>query len=151
VRAVIQRVSNAKVSINGIEKSIIDHGLLLFLGIETEDTKEDSKWLVNKIINLRIFNDSNGVMNISLLDSKGELLVVSQFTLIASSKKGNRPSYVRAAKHDIAIPLYESFIKLCEEKLSKKVIKRGVFGANMKVELSNEGPVTLIIDSKRKE
>jgi len=151
VRAVIQRVSNAKVSINGIEESIIDHGLLLFLGIETEDTKEDSKWLVNKIINLRIFNDSNGVMNISLLDSKGELLVVSQFTLIASSKKGNRPSYVRAAKHDIAIPLYESFIKLCEEKLSKKVIKRGVFGANMKVELSNEGPVTLIIDSKRKE
>ena len=151
MRAVIQRVSNAKVSINGIEKSIIDHGLLLFLGIETEDTKEDSKWLVNKIINLRIFNDSNGVMNISLLDSKGELLVVSQFTLIASSKKGNRPSYVRAAKHDIAIPLYESFIKLCEEKLSKKVIKRGVFGANMKVELSNEGPVTLIIDSKRKE
>jgi len=151
VRAVIQRVSNAKVSINGIEESVIDHGLLLFLGIETEDTKEDSKWLVNKIINLRIFNDSNGVMNISLLDSKGELLVVSQFTLIASSKKGNRPSYVRAAKHDIAIPLYESFIKLCEEKLSKKVIKRGVFGANMKVELSNEGPVTLIIDSKRKE
>lgn len=151
MRAVIQRVSNAKVSINGIEESIIDHGLLLFLGIETEDTKEDSKWLVNKIINLRIFNDSNGVMNISLLDSKGELLVVSQFTLIASSKKGNRPSYVRAAKHDIAIPLYESFIKLCEEKLSKKVIKRGVFGANMKVELSNEGPVTLIIDSKRKE
>ena len=151
MRAVIQRVSNAKVSINGIEESVIDHGLLLFLGIETEDTKEDSKWLVNKIINLRIFNDSNGVMNISLLDSKGELLVVSQFTLIASSKKGNRPSYVRAAKHDIAIPLYESFIKLCEEKLSKKVIKRGVFGANMKVELSNEGPVTLIIDSKRKE
>ncbi len=151
MRAVIQRVSNAKVSINGIEESIINHGLLLFLGIETEDTKEDLKWLVNKIINLRIFNDSNGVMNISLLDSKGELLVVSQFTLIASSKKGNRPSYVRAAKHDIAIPLYESFIKLCEEKLSKKVIKRGVFGANMKVELSNEGPVTLIIDSKRKE
>ena len=150
MRAVIQRVSNAKVSINGIEESIINHGLLLFLGIETEDTKEDLKWLVNKIINLRIFNDSNGVMNISLLDSKGELLVVSQFTLIASSRKGNRPSYVKAAKHDIAIPLYESFIKLCEEKLSKNV-KRGVFGANMKVELSNEGPVTLIIDSKRKE
>ena len=150
MRAVIQRVSNAKVSINGIEESIINHGLLLFLGIETEDTKEDLKWLVNKIINLRIFNDSNGVMNISLLDSKGELLVVSQFTLIASSRKGNRPSYVRAAKHDIAIPLYESFIKLCEEKLSKNV-KRGVFGANMKVDLSNEGPVTLIIDSKRKE
>ena len=150
MRAVIQRVSNAKVSINGIEESIINHGLLLFLGIETEDTKEDLKWLVNKIINLRIFNDSNGVMNISLLDSKGELLVVSQFTLIASSRKGNRPSYVRAANHDIAIPLYESFIKLCEEKLSKKV-KRGVFGANMKVDLSNEGPVTLIIDSKRKE
>ena len=150
MRAVIQRVSNAKVSINGIEESIINHGLLLFLGIETEDTKEDLKWLVNKIINLRIFNDSNGVMNISLLDSKGELLVVSQFTLIASSRKGNRPSYFKAAKHDIAIPLYESFIELCEEKLSKNV-KRGVFGANMKVELSNEGPVTLIIDSKRKE
>ena len=150
MRAVIQRVSNAKVSINGIEESIINHGLLLFLGIETEDTKEDLKWLVNKIINLRIFNDSNGVMNISLLDSKGELLVVSQFTLIASSRKGNRPSYVRAAKHDIAIPLYESFIKLCEEKLLKKV-KRGVFGADMKVELSNDGPVTLIIDSKIKE
>ncbi len=150
MRAVIQRVSNAKVSINGIEESIINHGLLLFLGIETEDTKEDLKWLVNKIINLRIFNDSNGIMNISLIDSKGELLVVSQFTLIASSRKGNRPSYVKAAKHDIAIPLYESFIKLCEEKLSKNV-KRGVFGANMKVDLSNEGPVTLIIDSKRKE
>tara|TARA_B100002051_G_C16678673_1_gene608518 strand:- start:608 stop:1060 length:453 start_codon:yes stop_codon:yes gene_type:complete len=150
VRAVIQRVSNAKVSINGIEESIIDRGLLLFLGIEVDDTKEDLKWLVNKIINLRIFNDSNGVMNISLLDSKGELLVVSQFTLIASSRKGNRPSYVRAAKHDIAIPLYESFIKLCEEKLLKKV-KRGVFGADMKVELSNDGPVTLIIDSKIKE
>ncbi|MBR98488.1 MAG: D-tyrosyl-tRNA(Tyr) deacylase [Flavobacteriaceae bacterium] len=150
MRAVIQRVSNAKVSINGIEESIIDRGLLLFLGIEVDDTKEDLKWLVNKIINLRIFNDSNGVMNISLLDSKGELLVVSQFTLIASSRKGNRPSYVRAAKHDIAIPLYESFIKLCEEKLLKKV-KRGVFGADMKVELSNDGPVTLIIDSKIKE
>ncbi len=150
MRAVIQRVSNAKVSINGIVESFIDRGLLLFLGIEVDDTKEDLKWLVNKIINLRIFNDSNGVMNISLLDFKGELLVVSQFTLIASSKKGNRPSYVRAAKHDIAIPLYESFIKLCEEKLRKKV-KRGVFGADMKVELSNDGPVTLIIDSKIKE
>ena len=150
MRAVIQRVSNAKVSINGIEASIINHGLLLFLGIEKEDTKEDLKWLVNKIINLRIFNDLNGVMNVSLLDSKGELLVISQFTLIASSKKGNRPSYVRAAKHDLAIPLYESFIKLCEEKLPGKV-KSGVFGADMKIELSNEGPVTLILDSKRKE
>ena len=150
MRAVIQRVSNGKVSINGIEASIINHGLLLFLGIEKEDTKEDLKWLVNKIINLRIFNDLNGVMNVSLLDSKGELLIISQFTLIASSKKGNRPSYVRAAKHDLAIPLYESFIKLCEEKLPGKV-KSGVFGADMKVELSNEGPVTLILDSKRKE
>ena len=150
MRALIQRVSNAKVSINGSEASIINHGLLLFLGIEKEDTKEDLKWLVNKIINLRIFNDLNGVMNVSLLDSKGELLVISQFTLIASSKKGNRPSYVRAAKHDLAIPLYESFIKLCEEKLPGKV-KSGVFGADMKVELSNEGPVTLILDSKRKE
>ena len=150
MRAVIQRVSNGKVSINGIEASIINHGLLLFLGIEKEDTKEDLKWLVNKIINLRIFNDLNGVMNVSLLDSKGDLLVISQFTLIASSKKGNRPSYVRAAKHDLAIPLYESFIKLCEEKLPGKV-KSGVFGADMKVELSNEGPVTLILDSKRKE
>ena len=150
MRAVIQRVSNAEVSINGIEASIINHGLLLLLGIEKEDTKEDLKWLVNKIINLRIFNDLNGVMNVSLVDSKGELLVISQFTLIASSKKGNRPSYVRAAKHDLAIPLYESFIKLCEEKLPGKV-KSGVFGADMKVELSNEGPVTLILDSKRKE
>ena len=150
MRAVIQRVSNANVSINGIEASIINHGLLLFLGIEKEDTKEDLKWLVNKIINLRIFNDLNGVMNVSLLDSKGDLLVISQFTLIASSKKGNRPSYVRAAKHDLAIPLYESFIKLCEEKLPGKV-KSGVFAADMKVELSNEGPVTLILDSKRKE
>ena len=150
MRALIQRVSNAKVSINGSEASIINHGLLLFLGIEKEDTKEDLKWLVNKIINLRIFNDLNGVMNVSLVDSKGELLVISQFTLIASSKKGNRPSYVRAAKHDLAIPLYESFIKLCEEKLPGKV-KSGVFGADMKVELSNEGPVTLILDSKRKE
>ena len=150
MKAVIQRVSNAEVSINGIEASIINHGLLLLLGIEKEDTKEDLKWLVNKIINLRIFNDLNGVMNVSLVDSEGELLVISQFTLIASSKKGNRPSYVRAAKHDLAIPLYESFIKLCEEKLPGKV-KSGVFGADMKVELSNEGPVTLILDSKRKE
>ena len=150
MRAVIQRVSNAKVSINGIEESIIDRGLLLFLGIEVDDTKEDLKWLVNKIINLRIFNDSNGVMNISLLDSKGELLVVSQFTLMAATKKGNRPSYIRAASHQIAIPLYEKFLLLAEESLGNRVA-RGVFGADMKISLINDGPVTIFIDSKNKE
>ena len=150
MRAVIQRVSKAKVSVNGINKAVIRNGLLLFLGVELDDTEDDLQWLVNKVINLRIFNDSKGVMNVSLLDSGGELLVVSQFTLISSSRKGNRPSYVRAAKHDLAIPLYEKFVRLSQERLGNKVNK-GIFGADMKVKLSNEGPVTLIIDSKRKE
>ncbi|MEE3035033.1 MAG: D-aminoacyl-tRNA deacylase [Bacteroidota bacterium] len=150
MKAVIQRVSNAKVSVKGIKESIIENGLLLLLGIDKNDTEEDLKWLVNKIINIRIFDDFKGVMNVSLLDSGGELLVVSQFTLIGSSRKGNRPSYVRAAKHDLAIPLYERFIKLSQEKLGREV-KSGIFGANMKVELCNDGPVTLIIDSKQKE
>ena len=125
-------------------------GLLVFLGIENEDDSSDLKWLVNKLLNLRIFNDENQMMNRSLLDIMGELMVISQFTLMAATKKGNRPSYIRAARHEIAIPLYEQFLILAEERLGKKVAK-GVFGADMKVSLINDGPVTIIIDSKNRE
>ena len=128
----------------------ISKGLLVLLGIENEDHLSDVEWLVNKLINLRIFNDENDVMNRALLEVEGELLVISQFTLMASTKKGNRPSYVRAATHDIAIPLYEQFVELASEKLGKKVAK-GIFGADMKVSLVNDGPVTVIIDSKNRE
>jgi len=125
-------------------------GLLVFLGIENEDDSSDLEWLVNKLLNLRIFNDENQVMNRSLLDIMGELMVISQFTLMAATKKGNRPSYIRAARHEIAIPLYEQFLVLAEERLGKKVAK-GVFGADMKVSLINDGPVTIIIDSKNRK
>ena len=150
MRATIQRVSSASVSVDGKVISEISNGLLIFLGIEDADTGDDMKWLTNKIVNLRIFNDAEGVMNLSLLQEEGEALVISQFTLHASTKKGNRPSYIKAAKPDIAIPLYEGFVAQLEKDLGKKV-GTGVFGADMKVALLNDGPVTIQIDTKNKE
>ena len=150
MRIVIQRVHEAKVKVEEEVVGSMGQGLLVFLGIENEDDSSDLEWLVNKLLNLRIFNDENQVMNRSLLDIMGELMVISQFTLMAATKKGNRPSYIRAARHEIAIPLYEQFLILAEERLGKKVAK-GVFGANMKVSLINDGPVTIIIDSKNRE
>ena len=150
MRAVIQRVSKAGVMIDGKIHSKIGEGLLVLLGIEDADTDEDIEWLSGKIVNLRIFNDDNGVMNISVIDKKGELLLVSQFTLHASTKKGNRPSYIKASKPEIAIPLYEKLIRrLCGDL--GQAIKTGVFGADMKVELCNDGPVTIVMDTKNKE
>ena len=150
MRAVIQRVSQAEVHVDGQEISSISNGLLIFLGIEPSDNQEDIDWLVKKIVNLRIFNDDSGVMNLSLIDQAGEALIISQFTLHASTKKGNRPSYIRAAKPEIAIPLYEDFIVEIEKQLGKAVGK-GIFGADMKVSLLNDGPVTIVVDSKNKE
>ena len=150
MRLVIQRVSAASLKIEDKLVDSIGNGLLVLLGIECDDDKTDVIWLVNKLLNLRIFNDNGGVMNCSLLDEAGELLVISQFTLMASTKKGNRPSYIRAAKHEIAIPLYEYFLKTAEKGLGKRVSK-GVFGADMKITLVNEGPVTIVIDSKNRE
>ena len=147
--AVVQRVSSASVTIENKIKSSIEGGLMVLLGIEDADSQEDIDWLASKIVNLRIFNDDQGVMNVSVMDSKGELLVVSQFTLHASTKKGNRPSYIKAAKPDVAIPLYESFVKAVQTLMGKEV-KTGVFGADMKVSLVNDGPVTIIIDTKNK-
>lgn len=147
--AVIQRVSKANVKIDSKIHSEINKGLLILLGITHDDTSEDGKWLSQKIVNLRIFNDENGVMNLSCLDVDGEILIVSQFTLHAKTKKGNRPSYIEAAKHETAIPLYEEFIKNTELEL-KKPVKSGIFGADMKIELINDGPVTIIIDTKNK-
>ncbi len=146
---VIQRVLQASVKIDGSVKSEIENGLLVFVGIEDADTNEDIEWLTAKIINLRIFNDENGVMNVSVKDSGGAILAVSQFTLHASTKKGNRPSYIKAARPEIAIPLYEKFIKALDESLGK-AIQTGEFGADMKVSLVNDGPVTIIIDTKNK-
>ena len=150
MRVVIQRVLRAHVLINQTEKREIGEGLVVLLGIETADEPTDVLWLVNKVVNLRIFNDAHGVMNQSLLDRNGCLLVVSQFTLMATTKKGNRPSYIRAAKHEHAIPLYEFFLKTAQEKLGKKIVS-GTFGADMEVALVNDGPVTIQIDSKNKE
>lgn len=150
MKAVIQRVSRASVVVEEHLISKIDKGLLILIGIEDQDTFTDIKWLSNKITNLRIFNDENGVMNTSLKDIDGEALVVSQFTLYASTKKGNRPSYIKASKPEIAIPLYESFVLQLEHVLGKKVGK-GIFGAAMKVDLLNDGPVTIVIDTKNKE
>jgi D-tyrosyl-tRNA(Tyr) deacylase len=150
MKVVIQRVAKASVTIENSEVASITNGLLIFLGIINEDTQEDINWLSNKIVNLRIFSDENGVMNKSLLDVNGDAIIVSQFTLHASTKKGNRPSYIKAAKPDVAIPLYESFVKQIEKDLGKS-IQTGHFGADMKVELLNDGPVTIIIDSKNKE
>ncbi len=150
MRVVIQRVSEASVSIDNEINGKIGNGLLILVGIEDDDSKEDISWLVNKILKMRIFNDEAGIMNCSLQDINAEVLVISQFTLHASTKKGNRPSYIKAAKPDIAIPLYENFILEIEDQLDKKV-ERGIFGADMKVALTNDGPVTIIIDSKSKE
>ncbi len=150
MRVVIQRVSHASVAIEGTLKSKISQGLLIFLGIEEADNQEDIEWLCKKIIALRIFNDEDDKMNLSLQDINGEILVVSQFTLHASTKKGNRPSYIRAARPEKAIPLYEAFIAEMEKLLGKKV-ESGVFGAMMEVALVNDGPVTISMDSKSKE
>jgi D-tyrosyl-tRNA(Tyr) deacylase len=150
MRAVIQRVSSASVTINGNIYSTIESGLLVLLGIEDADSDEDIEWLSGKIVNLRIFDDEAGVMNVSLKDKGGELLLVSQFTLHASTKKGNRPSYIKASKPEIAIPIYEKMIRQLSTDLGKE-IKTGVFGADMKVQLLNDGPVTIIMDTKNKE
>ena len=150
MKVVIQRVSEASVTINNKVVADINNGLLVLLGIVNEDAQDDINWLCNKITNLRIFGDENGMMNNSILDLKGDVIVVSQFTLHASTKKGNRPSYIKAAKPEIAIPLYEKFIATIEQQLSKKV-GTGEFGADMKVSLVNNGPVTILIDSKNKD
>lgn len=148
--AVIQRVSNASVTIDGNVKSSIGQGLLVLLGIEDADGSEDIEWLTGKISGLRIFNDAEGVMNVSVNDIQGSVLIVSQFTLHASTKKGNRPSYIKAAKPQIAIPLYEQFVEELSKQISRKVVT-GEFGADMKVSLVNDGPVTIIIDTKDKK
>lgn len=147
--AVIQRVRQASVEINSAVHSSIGYGSLVLIGIEEADGQEDIEWLASKIINLRIFNDAEGVMNISLKDSGGDLLIVSQFTLQASTKKGNRPSYIKAAKPEISIPLYEQFVQTSEALLGKRVAT-GVFGADMQVGLINDGPVTILIDTKNR-
>ena len=150
MRIVIQRVSHASVTIEGVCKSSIKDGFMILVGIENADTQEDADWLCKKIVNLRVFDDENGVMNKSIMDINGEILVVSQFTLHASYKKGNRPSYIYAAKPDIAIPLYEYFCQALTTALGKE-IGTGEFGADMKVELLNNGPVTICMDTKNKE
>jgi D-tyrosyl-tRNA(Tyr) deacylase len=150
MRVVVQRVTQASVTINNQVFSSIQNGLLVLLGIEDSDTSEDINWLCNKLVNLRIFSDADRIMNLSIKDIKGSFLVVSQFTLHASTKKGNRPSYIRAAKPDVAIPRYEEFIKNLKE-ISNLPVKTGQFGADMKVNLLNDGPVTIIIDTKNKE
>ena len=150
MKAVIQRVTYASVTINGEIRSKIGPGLMVLMGIEDADTQEDMEWLSNKIVNLRIFNDDNGVMNISVKEMGGDILLVSQFTLQASTKKGNRPSYIKASKPDFAIPVYEKMIGRLTIDLGKQVLT-GEFGADMKVELLNDGPVTIIIDTKNRE
>ena len=150
MRIVIQRVSEASVTIEGKVKSSIGRGYLILLGVCEEDTQDDVEWLVNKVANLRVFDDENGVMNRSIMDVDGEALVVSQFTLFASYKKGNRPSWFKAARHEISIPLYEAFCRQLEDALAKPV-RTGEFGADMKVALVNDGPVTICMDTKNKE
>ena len=149
MRIVVQRVSHASVTIEGQCKSSIGKGMLILVGIEESDGQEDIDWLCKKIVNLRIFDDENGVMNRSILETAGEILAVSQFTLMARTKKGNRPSYIDAAKPEISVPLYEKFVQLLQKELQKE-IKTGVFGADMQVGLINDGPVTIIIDSKNR-
>ncbi|HSD08071.1 D-aminoacyl-tRNA deacylase [Flavobacterium sp.] len=150
MKTVIQRVSSASVTVDNKVISEIQKGLLVLVGIEDVDTQEDTNWLCQKIANLRIFGDENEVMNLSVKDVDGDIIVVSQFTLHASTKKGNRPSYIKASKPDIAIPMYENFVQQMEKELGKKV-QTGIFGADMKVALLNDGPVTIVIDSKNKE
>jgi len=149
MRAVIQRVKRASVSIGGSIHSSIENGLMVLLGIEDADGQGDIQWLSNKLINLRIFNDEAGVMNCSLAETSGDILLVSQFTLFASTKKGNRPSYIRASKPDVAIPLYNSMVGQLERDLGKKILT-GVFGADMQVDIVNDGPVTILIDTKER-
>jgi D-tyrosyl-tRNA(Tyr) deacylase len=150
MRVVIQRTKEASVTVEGNVTGAIQKGLLVFVGIENADSAEDIEWLAGKIVNMRIFDDAEGVMNLSLKEVNGDLLLVSQFTLHASTKKGNRPSYIAAAKPDIAIPLYEAFIQQLQLELGKP-IGTGIFGADMKVQLLNDGPVTILVDSKNKE
>lgn len=150
MRAVIQRVSRASVTVEGNVTGSIQTGLLVLLGIEDADNAEDITWLSNKLVNLRVFGDDEGVMNLSVKDVEGGILLVSQFTLFAATKKGNRPSYIRASKPDIAIPLYEQMIQQLNQDLGKPVAT-GIFGADMKVDLLNDGPVTILIDTKNKE
>ncbi len=150
MRAVIQRVTKASVTIDNNIHSQIGAGLLVLVGIEDADTAEDIEWLSGKIVNLRIFNDENGVMNVAIKDNGGDILVVSQFTLHASTKKGNRPSYIKASKPEVAVPMYEKFVSQLNNDLGKPVYT-GVFGADMKVELCNDGPVTIVVDSRNKE
>jgi D-tyrosyl-tRNA(Tyr) deacylase len=150
MRTVIQRVSEASVAVDGAVVAQIQTGLLILLGIEDNDTPDDADWLVKKIAQLRIFSDAQGLMNLSVMDVQGELLVISQFTLHASTKKGNRPSFIKAAKPDKAIPMYESFVQQLKA-VSHCPVKTGIFGADMKVRLLNDGPVTIIMDSKNKE
>jgi len=150
MKVVIQRVSSASVTIDSKVVADIQKGLLVLVGIEDSDTQEDTNWLCQKIANLRIFGDENEVMNLSVKDVDGDVIVVSQFTLHASTKKGNRPSYLKASKPDVAIPMYENFVQQMEKELGKKV-QTGIFGADMKVALLNDGPVTIVMDSKNKE
>ncbi len=150
MKVVIQRVSKASVLVKGKVEGQIKFGLLIFLGVSSEDNIDDIHWLTNKISNLRIFNNKEGIMNLSIKDKKGEVLVISQFTLYAKTKRGNRPSYIKAAKPKLAILLYSEFIKILKQNLGRE-IQTGVFGANMKVNLVNDGPVTLIIDSKNRQ
>ncbi|NNC83038.1 MAG: D-tyrosyl-tRNA(Tyr) deacylase [Flavobacteriales bacterium] len=150
MRIVIQRVKRASVISDGELTGSIDHGLLLLIGIEEADSQEDVDWLANKVVQMRIFSDEEGLMNKSLLDIEGDLLAISQFTLHAKTKKGNRPSFIKAARPDQAIPLYDSFMEACEKLIGRKV-ERGIFGADMQVELINDGPVTIMIDSKQRD
>lgn len=150
MRLVIQRVSHASVTVDGQVISSIGNGLMILVGVEKEDTEEDAKWLATKAADMRIFNDSQGVMNCSVVDVDGELLAISQFTLTASTRKGNRPSYFRAAGHELAVPMYEKFCSLLEEA-ARRPVGKGIFGADMKVSLLNDGPVTIIIDSRIRE
>ncbi len=150
MRVVIQRVKSAEVSVNGEKHAEIQFGMLVLVGIESNDSADDIDWLSKKIVNLRIFSDDEGKMNRSILETNGQIMVVSQFTLFASTKKGNRPSYIRSAKPEISIPLYDQFV-FAMERLVNKPVKTGVFGANMAVQLVNDGPVTILIDSKNRE
>ena len=150
MRVVIQRAQSAEVSVNGEKHAEIQFGMLVLVGIESNDSADDIDWLSKKIVNLRIFSDDEGKMNRSILETNGQIMVVSQFTLFASTKKGNRPSYIRSAKPEISIPLYEQFV-FAMERLVNKPVKTGVFGANMAVQLVNDGPVTILIDSKNRE
>jgi D-aminoacyl-tRNA deacylase len=150
MRVVIQRVTDASVKVDGEIRGEVGPGLLVLMGVEDADGEEDIEWMSGKIVNLRIFDDENGVMNLSVLDKQGDILLISQFTLHASTRKGNRPSYIRASKPDHAVPVYEKMIARLEKDLGKP-IQRGVFGADMKVKLLNDGPVTIFIDSKQKE